>query len=74
MAVDVTKSNFSEVLPVVKEALERCAFFAVDCEMTGLHTDTAKHEWYDDHHARCGGLRVCARNSPAWPQSHIEVG
>jgi hypothetical protein len=38
--------------------LERCTFFAVDCEMTGLHTDGARHEFLDDHQTRlvCGQL------------------
>jgi hypothetical protein len=53
VAVDITKNNFDEVLPAVKQALERCTFFAVDCEMTGLHTDGAKHEFLDDHQSRC---------------------
>jgi poly(A)-specific ribonuclease len=52
VAVDITKSNFEEVMPAVKQALERCTFFAVDCEMTGLHTDGAKNEYLDDHQAR----------------------
>lgn len=53
VAVDITKHNFNEVLPAVKQALERCSFFAVDCEMTGLHTDGFKHEYLDDHQSRC---------------------
>ncbi len=55
VAVDITKQNFQEVLPAVKQALERCTFFAVDCEMTGLHTDGFRHEYLDDHQARCAG-------------------
>jgi hypothetical protein len=32
----VTRHNFAAVLPVVREALQSCDFFAIDCEMTGL--------------------------------------
>jgi poly(A)-specific ribonuclease len=52
VAVDITKNNFDEVLPAVKQALERCTFFAIDCEMTGLYTDGAKHDFLDDHQSR----------------------
>jgi hypothetical protein len=33
----VTRHNFAETLPLVADALSRCDFFALDCEMTGLH-------------------------------------
>jgi poly(A)-specific ribonuclease len=58
VSVDITKANFHDVVPAVKQALERCTFFAVDCEMTGLHTDGARHEFLDDHQTRlvCGQL------------------
>ena len=35
----VTRHNFWEALPAVEAALEGCAFFALDCEMTGLFAD-----------------------------------
>jgi hypothetical protein len=52
VTVDITRDNFQKVLPAVKQALERCTFFAIDCEMTGLHTDGSKHEYLDDHQTR----------------------
>lgn len=48
LSVDITKDNFQNMLPVVKEALDRCTFFAFDCEMTGLFLDSNKHEYLDD--------------------------
>ena len=32
----VTRHNFVQTLPLVREALTECKFFAFDCEMTGL--------------------------------------
>lgn len=32
----VTRHNFNDTLPIVKEALDECHFFSFDCEMTGL--------------------------------------
>jgi poly(A)-specific ribonuclease len=32
----VTRHNFAQTLPLVKEALAECKFYAFDCEMTGL--------------------------------------
>lgn len=52
MSVDITRENFKETLPAVKDALDRCSFFAIDCEMTGLFTDGNKHEFLDDIQAR----------------------
>jgi hypothetical protein len=34
--LQVTRSNFTAVLPAVRQALQDCQFFAFDCEMTGL--------------------------------------
>lgn len=34
--VQVTRENFMETLPLVREALSECEFFAFDCEMTGI--------------------------------------
>ncbi|KAF2898114.1 hypothetical protein ILUMI_08056 [Ignelater luminosus] len=36
--MEVTKSNFSEVLPKIKEAIHNADFIAIDCELTGLNT------------------------------------
>lgn len=35
MAVDVTRANFGSAFPRVERALQECAFFSIDCEMTG---------------------------------------
>lgn len=32
----MTSANFAEILPVVKEALNECTFWAIDNEFTGL--------------------------------------
>eukprot|EP00882_Tetradesmus_deserticola_P011672 GHRQ01012347.1.p1 GENE.GHRQ01012347.1~~GHRQ01012347.1.p1 ORF type:complete len:242 (+),score=61.91 GHRQ01012347.1:518-1243(+) len=34
--LQVTRSNFTAVLPAVRQALQDCQFFSYDCEMTGL--------------------------------------
>ena len=34
--MEVTRDNFTAVLPTVVEALSTCSFYAFDCEMTGL--------------------------------------
>ncbi|GBF95789.1 hypothetical protein Rsub_08225 [Raphidocelis subcapitata] len=36
------------VLPAVEEALGRCEFFAVDCEMTGLFLESNRSDYLDD--------------------------
>ena len=33
--VDITRDNFQAMLPMVEQKLQECAFFAIDCEMTG---------------------------------------
>jgi hypothetical protein len=43
-----------QVLPAVADALERCEFFALDCEMTGLFLDTNKSDYLDDVQDRWG--------------------
>ena len=35
--MQVTRHNFKACLPAVREALAAADFFAIDCEMTGLH-------------------------------------
>ncbi|KAG1667789.1 hypothetical protein FOA52_010826 [Chlamydomonas sp. UWO 241] len=45
----VTRHNFDAILPEVKDALESCAFFAWDCEFSGLTVEApAMTELYDD--------------------------
>ena len=38
LLTQVTRHNFDEMLPLVRQALTDCSFFAIDCEMTGLFT------------------------------------
>lgn len=69
MSVDITRDNFWAMLPLVKEALERCTFFAFDLEMTGLFLADNRHQYLDDFEERwvCrgggggtrGGSQVC---------------
>eukprot|EP01102_Stenamoeba_stenopodia_P005043 TRINITY_DN15546_c0_g1_i1.p1 TRINITY_DN15546_c0_g1~~TRINITY_DN15546_c0_g1_i1.p1 ORF type:complete len:550 (+),score=125.28 TRINITY_DN15546_c0_g1_i1:168-1817(+) len=40
--MEVTQSNFREMLPLVKEALDRCVFAAVETELTGVEKDLAR--------------------------------
>ncbi|XP_019870865.1 poly(A)-specific ribonuclease PARN isoform X2 [Aethina tumida] len=35
--MDVTKSNFDQLLPAIKEAIKNCTFASIDCEITGLN-------------------------------------
>ncbi|XP_049826457.1 poly(A)-specific ribonuclease PARN isoform X2 [Aethina tumida] len=35
--MDVTKSNFNQLLPAIKDAIKNCTFASIDCEMTGLN-------------------------------------
>lgn len=46
--VQITKENFAEVLPLVKDALEQCQFYSFDCEMTGLRLGQHREEMLDD--------------------------
>jgi hypothetical protein len=48
------RPHAAQVLPAVADALERCEFFALDCEMTGLFLDTNKSEFLDDVQDRWG--------------------
>jgi len=40
--MEVTQGNFRETLPLVKEALDRCVFAAVETELTGKKTFPSK--------------------------------
>lgn len=51
LIMDVTKSNFAEILPKFNQCLQECDFIAIDCEFTGLFTTIsndylATHEQY----------------------------
>jgi hypothetical protein len=53
-----------QVLPAVAGALQRCEFFALDCEMTGLFLESNKSEYLDDVQDRWGHLSS-SRQRPA---------
>lgn len=60
--VDVTRHNFAAVLPAVRDALARCEFFALDCEMTGLFLEANRSEYADDAQARYEKMAASARS------------
>uniref|UniRef100_A0A182WJC2 Poly(A)-specific ribonuclease RNA-binding domain-containing protein n=1 Tax=Anopheles minimus TaxID=112268 RepID=A0A182WJC2_9DIPT len=37
--MDITKNNFIEQLPLIRETIRNATFFAMDCEFTGLASD-----------------------------------
>ncbi|XP_004342975.2 hypothetical protein CAOG_07890 [Capsaspora owczarzaki ATCC 30864] len=39
--MNVDRSNFASVLPLVKQAIAKCDFVAIDAEFTGLHSERA---------------------------------
>lgn len=47
MLLQITRTNFQQSLPVIKQALHDCQFFAFDCEMTGLEVLETKQEYLD---------------------------
>ena len=46
--LQITKANFQQSLPIIKQALQECHFFAFDCEMTGLDTAETRQEYLDE--------------------------
>lgn len=48
MLLQITRTNFQQSLPVIKQALHDCQFFAFDCEMTGLEVLETKQEYLDE--------------------------
>ncbi|KAL1497733.1 hypothetical protein ABEB36_008640 [Hypothenemus hampei] len=36
--MEVTQSNFKDVLPDIEEGIKNCTFLSIDCELTGLKT------------------------------------
>ncbi|KAK5641654.1 hypothetical protein RI129_010201 [Pyrocoelia pectoralis] len=36
--MEVTRTNFPQLLPKIKEAISKCDFIVIDCELTGLNT------------------------------------
>ena len=39
--VEVTQTNFQQILPHIQKVIEECSFFAIDSEFTGLETSSA---------------------------------
>ena len=56
--LQITRANFKESLPVIKQALADCQYFAFDCEMTGLTTQDSKQEYLDEVEDRYAQARV----------------
>lgn len=46
--MQITRANFQQSLPVIKQALQDCQFFAFDCEMTGLEVQESTQEYLDE--------------------------
>ena len=46
--MQITRANFQQSLPVIKQALQDCQFFAFDCEMTGLDVQESTQEYLDE--------------------------
>ena len=59
----VTRHNFQQVLPDVRQALADCQFFSFDCEMTGLYPDSsdAAATPHDDYEERYRKLVLSAQ-------------
>ena len=56
--LQVTKDNFTAVLPIVEQALKHCQFYAFDCEMTGLkHTYNDSISYFADMQERYAQVR-----------------
>ena len=85
--LQVTKDNFSAVLPIVEQALKHCQFYAFDCEMTGLkHTYNDSISYYADMQERYAQVRSLAEplhqltltnlwndhSQQSLPQSHLK--
>ncbi|KAL4459112.1 hypothetical protein ABPG75_013977 [Micractinium tetrahymenae] len=59
--MEVTRHNFAEVLPLVKQALADCQFFALDCEMTGLFLEDKSGAYLDEIHDRYQEMLASSR-------------
>eukprot|EP00199_Chlamydomonas_sp_CCMP681_P006020 CAMPEP_0119112234 /NCGR_PEP_ID=MMETSP1180-20130426/39335_1 /TAXON_ID=3052 ORGANISM="Chlamydomonas cf sp, Strain CCMP681" /NCGR_SAMPLE_ID=MMETSP1180 /ASSEMBLY_ACC=CAM_ASM_000741 /LENGTH=208 /DNA_ID=CAMNT_0007099627 /DNA_START=50 /DNA_END=673 /DNA_ORIENTATION=+ len=59
---DVTRSSFQATMPHIKEALNNCSFFAIDCEMTGLFVEPSREGFLDDPQDRYNRVREAAAN------------
>lgn len=59
--MEVTRHNFAEVLPLVKQALADCQFFSLDCEMTGLFLADKSGNYLDEIHDRYQEMLASSR-------------
>ena len=64
----VTQDNFAEALPDVQRALSSCAYFAFDCEFTGLHVRDTRACFYEEMQHVYEQVSGC-RRVPFWPYS-----
>lgn len=55
----ITRSNFTQALPVLRQALQECEFFAFDCEMTGLFVPVCVGWWGARMRKGAVGVAVC---------------
>ena len=46
--MQVLRDNFVASLPLLEDALQRCQFYALDLEMTGLFLPDASETYLDD--------------------------
>ena len=46
--VQVTRENFQDILPAVRNSLQACEYYAFDCEMTGLFTNDNQQNYLDE--------------------------
>ncbi|KAF5829284.1 ribonuclease H-like domain-containing protein [Dunaliella salina] len=54
---DVTRANFSDKLPAIRQALQECNFYSFDLEMTGLFMDSCHANPLDDMQDRYAKVR-----------------
>eukprot|EP00884_Botryococcus_braunii_P014566 jgi/Botrbrau1/2310/Bobra.101_2s0130.2 len=60
--MEVARQNFTEtVLPSVRDALEKCHFYAFDCEFTGLALSGARNAYLDSFQERYDKTASAAR-------------
>ena len=46
--LQVTRNNFLQTLPAIRQALDQCLFYSFDCEMTGLYLQGQEDYSLDD--------------------------
>ncbi|XP_042907061.1 poly(A)-specific ribonuclease PARN isoform X1 [Parasteatoda tepidariorum] len=55
--MEITRNNFVETLPAVKEAIDWCDFLAIDTELTGLYSERSSEHAFDSMEERYAKLR-----------------